>query len=81
MTEEETREDIAMNLRHTQEILESISQAISAERWGEAQECIILLNWKVGTLNVELASMQRHSVMRELPPPCGSASTQDAIGG
>lgn len=67
MTEEETREGIAMNLRHSREILESISQAISSERWAEAQECIILLNWKVGTLNVELTSMQRHSDQAQRP--------------
>jgi len=69
MTEEETREDIATNLRHTREILESISHAIGEERWGEALECIILLNWKVGALNVELASMQRHN---ETNPATGS---------
>ncbi len=61
MNEEEAREKIGMNLRHTEEITASIAAAVNAERWHEAQECIILLNMKVALLNADLASMARHS--------------------
>lgn len=37
--------------------------------WGDAPE------------NTTIGEILNANVMRELPPPCGSASTQDAIGG
>lgn len=59
MLEEETIELAAREMRQAREVIEALDAAIKAGEWKQAQEYIIVLNWKTGTISAQCDSMRR----------------------
>jgi DNA-binding XRE family transcriptional regulator len=59
MNAEETRDDLARELRHARETLDVIERAVAAEEWLKANECMILLKLKTDTLQARIVTLLR----------------------